>query len=405
MNNLSWRKDFPLLQQKRQGKNLVYLDNSATTQKPFSVLQAMNEFYERDNANVHRGIYDLSLKATMVYEQAHQTAADFIGAQFEEIVFTKGTTDGLNLLAYTLTKKLLPGDEIVLTMMEHHSNLVPWQEMAREKKLALKFIPLTNNYLLDLEKAKKIITPRTKIVAVTHMSNVLGTINPVKQIADLAHKAGAMVIVDAAQSVAHLPLKVKELDCDFLVFSGHKMSGPMGIGVLYGRKELLEKMDPFLYGGDMINEVTLEKATWNELPWKFEAGTPHVAGAIGLAAAIGYIQKIGWKKIMAQEKILMTYALKQLAQIPGLKIIGPASIENRGAVISFVMDGIHPHDATEILNRDNIAVRAGQHCAMPLLKSLGLNGTIRASFYFYNTLEEVDALVRGLRKVREVFRP
>ena len=392
-------KDFPILKAEANGKRLIYLDSAATSQKPAKVIDTLKEYYEQDNANVHRGIYKLAQKSTVIYEKAHEVVAKFIGAEFEEIIFTKGSTEGLNLLAYSLGKNLQAGDEIVLSEMEHHSNLVPWQQLAAEKKLVLKFIPLTKEYKLDLKKAQEFITTKTKIISIVHMSNVLGTINPVQEIAAMAHQVGAVMIVDAAQSVPHLPIDVKELDCDFLVFSGHKMCGPTGIGVLYGKKELLEKMPPFLYGGDMISEVTFQKATWNELPWKFEAGTPNMAGAAGLMAAVEYLQNIGMENVAAHAKELTKYALQKLAEIPGLIIIGPKTADLRGPVISFTIDGIHPHDLSEMLDKENIAVRGGFHCAMPLFSKLGLDGSSRASFYIYNTKEEVDALVSALQKV------
>lgn len=384
------RKDFPIL------TNITYLDNSSTTQKPKQVIEAIKKYYEEDNANVHRGIYKLSLKATMAYEKAHEIAAKFINAQFEEIIFTKGTTESLNLLAYSLGKNLKAGDEIVLTEMEHHSNLVPWQQLAKEKGLTLRFIPITADFRLDMNKAREFITSKTKIVSVTHVSNVLGTINPIKELAALAHEVGAVMIVDAAQSVPHMPIDVKDLNCDFLAFSGHKMCGPTGIGVLYGKKELLETMSPFLYGGDMIKEVTFKQSTWNDLPWKFEAGTPHIAGAVGLAAAISYLQKIGLENIQQQELELTRYALQQLSSLPGIKLIGPASPEERGAVFSFTVEGMHPHDVSELLDQANICVRGGHHCAMPLHQKLGIAGSVRASFYFYNTKEDLDALLEAL---------
>jgi len=384
------KNDFPIL------TNIIYLDSASTTQKPTAVIEAITKYYEEDNANVHRGVYKLSLKATMAYENAHEIVAKFIGTQFEEVIFTKGTTESINLLAYSLGKKLQPGDEIVLTEMEHHANIVPWQQLAKEKKLILKFIPITSDFRLDMNKARELITPNTKIISVTHISNVLGTINPVKELAALAHEAGAIMIVDAAQSVPHMPINVKELNCDFLAFSGHKMCGPTGIGVLYGKKELLETMDPFLYGGDMIKEVTFEKSTWNDLPWKFEAGTPHIAGAAGLAAAIEYLQSIGMENIAAQELELTKYTLQKLSAIPGIQLIGPSSFEQRGAVFSFVVDGIHPHDVSELLDKKNICVRGGHHCAMPLHEKLKINGSTRASFYFYTTKEDVDVWIEAL---------
>ncbi len=397
-------KDFPLLQKKNRGKPLIYLDNSATTQKPTVVIKTLKDFYENYNANVHRGIYTLSEQATLRYEDARKKVADFIHAAPEEIIFTSGTTASLNGLAISLGKKLHAGDEIVLSIMEHHSNLVPWQQLAQEKGLVLKFIPITADYRLDLNRAKQYITPKTKIVTLTQMSNVLGTINPIKEIAALAHFYGATMIVDAAQSLPHIPIDVKKLNCDFLAFSGHKVYGPTGIGVLYGRKEFLQKLDPFAFGGGMIQEVTLQKSTWAEIPHKFEAGTPPLAEAMGLAAALDYLQKADLKKIIQQEQKLASYALKKLATISQLKIIGPASMQERGPVISFVIEGVHPHDVSEILNRDNIAVRGGHHCALPLHRDLNLLGTVRASFSFYNQLSDVDALVRGIKKALGILK-
>ncbi len=391
------RQDFPIL------KNVVFLDNAATTQKPNAVINAMTKFYAEENANVHRGIYTLSEKATVAYEDARQTVAQFINAAPQEIIFTKGTTESLNLLAASLGKSLHPGDEIVLTEMEHHANLIPWQELAREKKAVLKFIPLDDSFALDMAVARRLITAQTKIVSAVHLSNVLGTINPIKELATAAHAVGAVMVVDAAQSIAHLPIDVQQLHCDFLAFSGHKMLGPMGIGVLYGKKKLLEAMPPFQYGGDMIKEVTYERATWNDLPWKFEAGTPHVAGAIGLAAAIRYINNIGRDNFQEHGQQLTTYALQKLSAIPGITIIGPKTIQARGPVISFTVQGIHPHDVAEILNRDRIAIRSGHHCAMPLHTKLGLAGTNRISFKVYNTTEEIDQVIACIQRAQEIF--
>jgi len=390
------KTDFPILK-----NNLIYLDNSSTTQKPAKVIEAIKKYYQEENANVHRGIYKLAQKATVLYEKAHEVVAKFIGAEFEEIIFTKGTTEGLNLLAYSLGKNLKEGDEIVLSEMEHHSNLVPWQQIAKEKGAVLKFIPITKDYLLDMDKAKELISNKTKIVSIAHMSNVLGTINPVKEIAELAHKVGAVMVVDAAQSVPHMSVNVNELNCDFLVFSGHKMCAPTGIGVFYGRKELLETMSPFLYGGDMIREVSFTQASWNDLPWKFEAGTPNMAGAAGLLAAIEYLQEIGMENIAAHGQNLTRYALEKLSAIHGLTIVGSINTENRGPVISFNIEGMHPHDLSEMLDKENIAVRGGFHCAMPLFSKLELDGSIRASFYIYNTKEDIDKLVEVVQSITE----
>jgi cysteine desulfurase/selenocysteine lyase len=390
------KSGFPILK-----NGLIYLDNSATTQKPAPVIEAIKEYYEQENANVHRGIYKLAQKATMQYEKAHEVVATFIGADFEEVIFTKGTTEGLNLLAYSLGKNLQSGDEIVLSEMEHHSNLVPWQQIAKERKAVLKFIPITKDYRLDMDKARELINNRTKIISVTQMSNVLGTINPVKELAEMAHEAGALIIVDAAQSVPHMPIKVKELNCDFLVFSAHKMCGPTGIGVLYGKKELLEKMNPFQYGGDMISEVRFEDATWNELPWKFEAGTPNVGGAAGLMKAIEYLLDLGMENITAHGQELTKYGLEKLSEIAEVRIIGPIDNKTRGPVISFTVEGIHPHDLSEALDQENIAVRGGFHCAMPLFSKLGIDGSIRISFYVYNSIEDVARLVEAVKKIVE----
>ncbi len=395
---LNLQKDFPLLAEQKYS----YLDNAATSQKPQQVLEAMEKYYREDNANVHRGIYRLALRATMAYEQAHEIVAEFIGARFEEVIFTKGTTESINLLASSLGKKLKAGDEIVLTEMEHHSNIVPWQVLAREKKLVLKYIPITKKYQLDMNAAQKLITPKTRIVSFTHISNVLGTINPVKELCRLARGAGALSIIDAAQAAAHLPLKVEELGCDFLAFSGHKMYGPTGIGVLYGKKELLQKMEPFLYGGDMIKEVTFTQASWNDLPWKFEAGTPPIAEAVGLAAAVKYLQGISWERIQKQEQELLSHSLERLQKF-GVNIIGPATPTGRGGVISFTLDEIHPHDVSEILDRSGVCVRGGHHCAMPLHQKLGLTGSVRASLGVYNTKEDIDRMVQGLQQVQDIF--
>ena len=389
------KQDFPIL------KNYVFLDSASSTQKPKQVIKAVSEFYEKSYANIHRGVYDLSEKATEKYEEARAVIAEFIGAKTEEVIFTKGTTEGLNLLATSLGEKLERGDEVVLSIMEHHANLVPWQKL-QKKGIVLKFIPLTDDYHLDMEKAKELINTKTKIVSVVQVSNVLGTFNDVKKLGELAHKVGAVMIVDAAQSVPHMKVDVNELGCDFLVFSGHKMLGPSGIGVLYGRRYLLNEMEPYQYGGDMIREVTLGNSTWNDLPWKFEAGTPPIAQAVGLGEAVKYLLKIGISTIEEHEKELTAYALDKLSKIAGLKIIGP--LQKRGAVFSFVLEGIHPHDAAEILNRKKIAVRGGHHCAMPLMKALGISGTTRASFYLYNDKKDVDALVNGIKKVQEIFK-
>ena len=401
LNLKNIRKEFPVLCTKVHGKNLIYLDNAATTQKPNQVISSITDFYTRYNSNVHRGIHKLSELATRQFELAHKTVAKFINADFEEIVFTSGATESLNLLANSLGSKLNSTDEVVLTIMEHHSNLIPWQQMSKKIGFKLKFIGITSDGKLDMNQAKSLITKNTKIVSIVHVSNAIGTINPIKDLIDLAHNVGAVSIIDAAQSVPHMTINVKELNCDFLVFSGHKMLGPTGIGVLYGKKTLLENMQPFLYGGNMIREVKLESSTWADLPEKFEAGTPNISGAIGLATAINYLTRIGMDSIESYEEELLNYASEQLSAIKGITIYGPK--DERSCVLSFNVEGIHPHDISTLLDREGIAVRGGHHCTMPLMKILGLNGTVRASFYFYNTFEEVDMLVKAIIRARKVF--
>lgn len=399
----SMKADFPILSIAVNKKPLVYLDNAATTQKPAKVIDAIKEYYESYNSNVHRSIHTLSEKATLAHESAREKVARFIGAGSDEIVFTKGTTESMNLLAHSLCANLTAGDEIVLTQMEHHANLVPWQQMAKKYGLKLKFIAITKDGRLDMDDARAQITAATKIVSVIHASNVLGTINPVKKIGMLAHAVGALFIVDGAQSVPHMPIDVKDIDCDFLAFSGHKMLGPMGIGVLFGKKAELEKMEPFLYGGDMILEVTFEGSTWNEVPMKFEAGTPNVAGAIGLGEAVEYLEALSMENVFAHEQELCAYALEKIGAIDGVKIIGPMDSVERLAVVSFIVDGIHPHDVSAIADQDGVAVRGGNHCAQPLMSVLGIAGTTRASFYLYNTKEDVDALCEAIKKAQKVF--
>src|SRR3989338_192662 len=403
MNTEKIRKDFPILNVKIHGKPLVYLDNAATSQKPKSVINAVKDYYENYNANIHRSIHKLGEDATAAYEDAHKKAADFINADFEEIVFTKNTTESINLLAYSLTQSLKPGDEIAISQMEHHSNFVPWQQLAIKNNLKLKFIEINKDGTLNNESIKKNITKKTKIVSVTHVSNVLGTINDVEKIGKIAHNNGAFFIVDGAQSVPHMPVDVKNLDCDFMAFSGHKMLGPTGIGVLYGKKELLENMPPFLYGGEMIKEVKFENTRFNDLPWKFEAGTMNIAEAIGLGAAIDYLNKVGMKNIEQNEKELVKYAYKKLSEIKEIEIYGP-SAEKRSGLVAFNVKGVHAHDTAQILDGEGIAIRAGHHCAMPLHSLLGISASARASFYLYNTKEEVDKLVEGIKKVVKVFK-
>lgn len=399
------RQDFPILgRHVRPGVPLVYLDSTATSQKPLAVIQAMDDFYRRSNANIHRGVHTLAEEATALYEQARQKVARFIGAtSAEQVIFTRNTTEAINLVAYAWGRaNLRPGDTILLTEMEHHSNLVPWQMLASERNLNLEFVPVTEDGLLDLEAYRRLLERSPKLVAFTHMSNVLGTINPAKEMIDLAHDAGAIVLLDGAQSVPHLPVNVQALDVDFLAFSAHKMLGPSGIGVLYGKRALLEAMPPFLGGGDMIKSVRLREFTANTLPHKFEAGTPAIAEAIGFAAAIEYLEGIGMEAVAAHERELIAYALKRLAEVPGLRLFGPAA-EYKGGVAAFTLEGVHPHDVAQILDTVGVAVRAGHHCAQPLHEKFGLTATTRASFYLYSLPEEVDALVNGLYRVKDVF--
>ncbi|MBU90018.1 cysteine desulfurase [Candidatus Woesearchaeota archaeon] len=397
------RKDFSILKRKVHGKPLVYLDNAATTQKPKVVIDAVKDYYENYNANIHRSIHVLGEEATAAYEEAHKKIADFINADFEEVIFTKSTTESLNLLAYSLTADLKPGDEIVISEMEHHSNFVPWQQLALKKKLKLKFIEINKGGTLNEESIKENITKKTKIVSVTHVSNVLGTVNDIKEIGKIAHENNALMIVDAAQSVPHMKIDVKDLDADFLAFSGHKMLGPTGIGVLYGKKELLEEMQPFLYGGEMIKEVTFENTKFNDLPWKFEAGTPNIAQGIGLGIAVDYLNKVGMENIENHEKELVKYAYEKLNKIKEVEIYGP-SPEKRSGLIAFNVKNVHAHDTAQILDGEGIAIRAGHHCAMPLASKLGIVASARASFYVYNTKEEIDKLVEGIHKVIKVFK-
>jgi cysteine desulfurase/selenocysteine lyase len=400
------RLDFPILSRKIHGKPLVYLDNAATTQKPMSVIMAMTAYYERTNANVHRGVHTLSEEATSLMEASRRKVAQFIGTtDAEEIIFTRNATEAINLVAYAWARRQLkPGDEILLTEMEHHSNIVPWQFVARDTGAVLRYIPVTEDGFLDLSGLDRLVTPRTKVMAVTHMSNVLGTLNPVEDLARRAHAAGALFVLDGAQSVPHLPVDVKALGCDFLAFSAHKMAGPTGLGVLWGRREILEAMDPFLGGGDMISEVYPDRSTWNELPYKFEAGTPNITGAVAFGASIAYLSALGMDRIRAHEIELTGYALGALkAAFPEIVLYGPSDARRKGGVVSFNLPGAHPHDVGTILDRDGVAIRAGHHCCQPLMRRLGVAGTARASFYFYNTREEVDAFVASLAQVKKLF--
>jgi cysteine desulfurase/selenocysteine lyase len=406
MDPIKLREDFPILKIKVRGKRFVYLDSVATTQKPVQVIEAINNYYKNFNSNVHRGVYFISEEATRLYEEARMKVSRFINAESPRtIVFTRNATEAINLVAYSWGRKnMKEGDEIILTEMEHHSNLVPWQILAKEKNAKLKFIPVKEDGTLQLEKLQELFTPKSKILAITHVSNVLGTINPIKEIVEFAHKNGTLVLVDGAQSVPHIPVDVKDLGCDFLAFSGHKMLGPMGIGVLYGKEKILEEMEPFLGGGEMISQVWLERATWNEIPWKFEAGTPNVEGAIGLGSAIDYLKKIGMENIEKRERELTAYAMERLKEIEGIRIYGPKNPELKSGVISFNLENIHPHDVGTILDQEGIAVRVGSHCAQPLMAKFGVSSMVRASFYIYNIEEEIDIMISALKKVKEIFR-
>ncbi len=394
------KKDFPIF---RNNKRLVYLDSAATSQRPKKVIEAISNFYKKENANVGRGLYTLSEKAMERYNAARKTIAKFINAEEKEIIFTRNTTESLNLLAYTIPSLLKKGmDEIVLTEMEHHSNLVPWQQLAERNRMKLKFIKMKPDYTLDYEDAKKKITKRTAIVSVTHVSNVLGTINDIEKLVELGKNKGAITMIDAAQSIQHLRIDVKKIGCDFLAFSSHKMLGPTGIGILYGKKELLEKLSPFNFGGGMIKKVTWKDSDWEEPPEKFEAGTQNIGEAIGLAESIRYIEKIGIRNIAEWDSKLKNYALEKLKEIPGIKIYNHGKNKSVG-IISFSLKGIHPHDVAELLNEKRIAIRAGHCCTMPLMKKLGISGVSRASFSIYNTFEDIDLLVETLKKIQEKF--
>ncbi|GAB6383978.1 cysteine desulfurase [Enterococcus cecorum] len=398
------RADFPVLDQIVNDEPLIYLDNAATTQKPQAVLDVLNHYYLQDNANVHRGVHTLAERATAEFEAARKKVQQFIHANSnKEIIFTKGTTDSLNIIAQSYGEFIQAGDEIVISKMEHHANLIPWQQLAKRKQAVLRYIPLTADGHLDVQAAKTIINEKTAIVALAQVSNVLGTVNPVKKIAQLAHQHQAIMVVDGAQAVAHMPVDVQDLDCDFYCFSGHKMCGPTGIGVLYGKQTLLEKMEPVAFGGEMIDFVDLYESTWTELPWKFEAGTPNIASAIGLGAAIDYLEKIGMQTIHEYEQAIVAELLPKLQQIDGLTIYGPQNPAEHTAVIAFNLDHLHPHDVASALDMQGIAVRAGHHCAQPLIKELGCFATARASFYFYNTKEEADQLVAAILATKEFF--
>jgi len=397
------REDFPILREQAHGHPLIYFDNAATSQKPRAVVDALRHYYEHENANVHRGLHELSSRATEAYEQARQRVATYLGAaSAEEIVFTRGTTESINLVAQAWGGKFVrAGDVILLTEMEHHSNLVPWQLLAERTGARLRFVPVLDDGTLDLEQLPSLLTSEVKIFAFTHVSNSLGTINPVSELCEKAHAVGALTLVDAAQSVGHLPIDVQELGCDFLAFSGHKMCGPTGIGGLYGRAEVLDSTPPWHGGGEMIVTVTLEKSAFKKAPHRFEAGTPNIAGAIGLAAAIDYIEQIGRPAIFEHDTHLARYAAQHLAELPGMHIFGPT--KQRGALVGFVMDAAHPHDLTTFADQYGLALRGGHHCNQPLMRRFGVPGTTRASFYFYNTTEEIDRMIEILRDAVRFF--
>ncbi len=399
------RGDFPILKRLVRGKPLVYLDNAATTQKPHQVIDALVRFYGDHNANIHRGVHTLSDEATQLVEDARAKTAKFIGAEKpESIIFTRNATEAINLVAYSWGRANLgPGDEVLLTELEHHSNLVPWQMLANEKGVKLRFVPVQDDGTLDLSRLSSLVSSKTKLFAFMAASNALGTLNPVEKLIAAAKSAGAKTLVDASQWVPHLPTDVKKWDCDFLAFSSHKMLGPTGIGVLYGRPELLEAMPPFLGGGDMIARVTLEGFTTNALPYKFEAGTPNIADAVAFGAAIDYLNKLGLDNVRAHEKELTALALERLGAVPGVVIYGPQGVESRGGVVSFNLEGLHAHDVGTALDLEGVAVRAGHHCCQPLMAKMRVAGTARASFYVYNTAEEIDALARALQKTADFF--
>ena len=397
------RRDFPILSRSNFGNLLVYLDNAATTQKPQSVISAVQSHYTSDNANVHRGVHFLSQLASQRYEAAREKVRHFLNAaEAEEIIFVRGTTEAINLVASSYGRaNLKAGDEILITEMEHHSNIVPWQLICEQTGAMLKVAPIDDAGEIRMDRLAALLGPKTRIVAVTHVSNALGTVNPIRQIIDLAHREGAVVLVDGAQSVPHGRIDVRDLDCDFFAFSSHKLYGPTGVGVLYGKRHLLEAMPPYQTGGEMIRTVSFEQTTFNDLPHKFEAGTPNIAGVIGLGEAVDYLRRVGLAAIAEHEKVVIEHAIESLAEVPGLRFIGTPA--RRSGLVSFVLDGIHPHDIGTILDHEGVAVRTGHHCAQPVMERFDVPATVRASFALYNTTDEVDALVRGLRKVLEVF--
>ena len=397
------RKEFPILATSVHGRPLVYLDNAATTQKPRTVLKALEQYYAAENANIHRGVHYLSEKATEAYEGVRERSRRFLNAaSTREIIFTRGTTEGINLVAATYGRKnFRPGDEVLITAMEHHSNIVPWQLLCEQTGAVLRVVPMTDAGELRLDEYQRLLTERTRIVAVAHVSNALGTVNPVRRMAELAHAKGIVILVDGAQAVPHFPVDVRELDCDFYVFSSHKMFGPTGVGILYGRERLLEAMPPYQGGGDMIRSVTFEKTLFNDLPYKFEAGTPNIADGIAFGAALGFVEGLDWIAVAEYERDLLEYAERTLRAIDGVTIIGTAA--EKAGVVSFVLEGVHPHDIGTVLDQSGVAVRTGHHCAQPVMQRFGIPATARASFALYNTRSEVDALAAALRHVKEVF--
>jgi len=400
------RDDFPILRREVNGRRLIYLDNAATTQKPKQVIDAIKNYYENFNANVHRGVYKLSVESTELYENARRLIADFVGAKsWREIIFTRNTTEGINLVAYAYAlHNLREGESIVLTEMEHHSNIVPWQNIARIKKAKIQYLPTTNDGYLRIDLTDKYLKDAS-IFSFTHASNVLGTINPVNELVKTAKEYGAITVIDGAQSVPHMPVNVSSIGADFYAFSGHKMLGPLGIGVLYADRRLLEEMNPFLGGGEMIREVSFEKSSWNEVPWKFEAGTPSVADAVGLAEAVKYLNKLGMTNVRSHELKITLYAYQSMMEVPKIRLLGPEDSEARTGLISFTLADIHPHDLADFLDKKyGIAIRAGHHCAMPIHTKLGLTATARCSFYVYNTLDEIDVFVAGLKDALRVFK-
>lgn len=405
MNNKDFLKDFPTLNKERNGKRIAYLDSAATTQKPTVVIDAIKDYYEKINANPHRGAYELSVLATEAYDEAREKVRSFINAERTcEIIFTKNATEAFNLLAMSYGMNFInEGDEIVISIAEHHSNLIPWQQVAKAKGAILKYMYTDENGELTEEEVHSKITDKTKIVSIAHVSNTLGTINPIKEIAEYAHSKGAVVIVDGAQSVPHMKVDVRDLDADFLVIAGHKLLAPMGIGVLYGKKDLLEKMPPVLFGGDMVEYVYEQETTFNVLPYKFEAGTQNVEAAVGLSRAIDYLNEIGMDNVEKIEKELISYAIEEISKLDYVKIYGPRDIEKRGGVLSFEIEGVHPHDVASIFDTFGVCIRAGNHCAQPLMRYLGVNATSRASIYFYNTKEDIDKLIEAIKKTYDMF--